>query len=274
MKPDTARSPQSNQCGQILETLKGNTAKLCKLQILNLRKRRKAVRCGALGSVRGEPMAFRGCLRGGPRDVSRQRDGGGETNVRSRLSFAVDAQKPGFLNVIQYFSENRFPKHEARSHVSPERREWSRSFMSLRKTIAMPYVNPPSNKRPDQLSNLDFILQALAAAGRLPCERPESGLPQHFTVENMQDLHIERHGGGWVANLQFRNVPAGQPDCVGTPDAFPFDEEEDALWAGMALVCRIATSSPELPFVRIGEDLVVPTYRAQSHSLSWKSEWT
>ncbi|MCG7522380.1 hypothetical protein, partial [Ruegeria sp. Ofav3-42] len=37
VKPDTARSPHSNQCGQILETLKGNTAELHKLQILTLR---------------------------------------------------------------------------------------------------------------------------------------------------------------------------------------------------------------------------------------------
>lgn len=36
VKPDTARLPYSNQCGQILETLKGNTAELRKLQILTL----------------------------------------------------------------------------------------------------------------------------------------------------------------------------------------------------------------------------------------------
>ncbi len=36
VKPDTARLPYSNLCGQILETLKENTTELRKLQIWNL----------------------------------------------------------------------------------------------------------------------------------------------------------------------------------------------------------------------------------------------
>lgn len=39
VKTDTARLPHSNECGQILETLKGNIAELRKFQILTLNPR-------------------------------------------------------------------------------------------------------------------------------------------------------------------------------------------------------------------------------------------
>ncbi len=32
--------------------------------------------------------------------------------------------------------------------------------------------------------------------------------------------------------------------------------------AGMALVCLLATGSPELPFVKVGKTLAVPAYGA------------
>lgn len=38
----------------------------------------------------------------------------------------------------------------------------------------------------------------------------------------MADLIVARHGKGWVANIQFKNVPMGKPDCIGTPNAYPF----------------------------------------------------
>ena len=56
-------------------------------------------------------------------------------------------------------------------------------------------------------------------------DEPRLGMPAHFTFENMENLHVERHGAGWVANIQFRKVPKGKPDCVGTPDAAPFKDQ-------------------------------------------------
>ena len=126
----------------------------------------------------------------------------------------------------------------------------------------MPTVSPRSSNNPDDLSNLEFIRDALTATGRLPCKRPHLGMPAHFRVENMEDLYVERHGAGWVANIQFRKVPKGQPDCIGTPDAAPFEDQDQALMAGMALVCLLATGSPELPFIKMGKTLVVPAYCA------------
>ncbi|MEY8842498.1 hypothetical protein AB9K41_25985 [Cribrihabitans sp. XS_ASV171] len=38
----------------------------------------------------------------------------------------------------------------------------------------MPDVTSPSDKHPDNRTNLDCILKALATSGRLPCERPET----------------------------------------------------------------------------------------------------
>ena len=78
---------------------------------------------------------------------------------------------------------------------------------------------------PDGPTHLELIRDALTATGRLPCKRPRLGMPAHFTFENMENLHVARHGAGWVANIQFRKVPKGKPDCVGTPDAAPFKDQ-------------------------------------------------
>lgn len=126
----------------------------------------------------------------------------------------------------------------------------------------MPADFPRSSDNPDGPTHLELIRDALTATGRLPCKRPRLGMPAHFTFENMENLHVERHGAGWVANIQFSKVPKGKPDCVGTPDAAPFKDQEQALMAGMALVCLLATGSPELPFVKVGKTLVVPAYGA------------
>jgi hypothetical protein len=126
----------------------------------------------------------------------------------------------------------------------------------------MPAFPPRSTDNLDGPTDLEFIQEALTATGRLPCKRPNLGMPAHFTFENMENLYVERHGAGWVANIQFREVPEGQPDCIGTPNAAPFDDKEEALMNGMALVCLLATGSPELPFVKVGKNLVVPGYRA------------
>ena len=126
----------------------------------------------------------------------------------------------------------------------------------------MPAFSPRSSDNLDGPTHLEFIRQALTATGRLPCKRPSLGMPAHFTFENMENLYVERHGAGWIANIQFRKVPKGQPDCVGTPDAAPFEDKEQALMTGMALVCLLATGSPELPFVKVGKNLVVPAYGA------------
>ena len=108
---------------------------------------------------------------------------------------------------------------------------------------------------------LDLTLTALEAKGRYPCARPTNGLPGHFHAGNMARLYLEPHDDGWVANIEFRDVPPGQPNTVGTPDAFPLACERTAFLCGAALVCEIVTGSRELPFFVAGDRLICAAYR-------------
>lgn len=98
--------------------------------------------------------------------------------------------------------------------------------------------------KPHHLTNLEFARQVLTAAGWRPRSNSVGNFAEHFTAKNMEALFVERHGDGWVANIQFKNVPEGQPDCVGTPNASPFANEATALLAGIALVCQVTTGLP------------------------------
>ena len=60
----------------------------------------------------------------------------------------------------------------------------------------MTAFSPSSNCNADGPTNLEFILEALNVTGRLPCNRPAIGVPAHFAIENMENLYVERHGGG------------------------------------------------------------------------------
>lgn len=96
---------------------------------------------------------------------------------------------------------------------------------------------------------LDIVLTALRAKGRLGDHTPAGNLPLHFTRGNLLALHVDKRPGGWVGNVEFRDVPDGAPNCVGTPEYLPFEDPLDAFLMGAAIVCEIASGSPELPFV-------------------------
>jgi hypothetical protein len=109
---------------------------------------------------------------------------------------------------------------------------------------------------------LDLVLTALQASGRIPPQRPETGLPDHFNRDNLDSLYLEEHPGGWVANIAFQNVPPWAPDTVGTPDACPFPSKDEALLAGARIVSQIVTGSAELPFLVANGNLIAFGYRS------------
>jgi hypothetical protein len=97
-------------------------------------------------------------------------------------------------------------------------------------------------------TNLQIVLDALKATKRIPCPPPQLGLPVHMHRDNILHFLVEEHGGGWVSNIVFENVPEGQPDSIGTPDAHPFSTQQEAFLAGARTVCLLVTGSPDLPF--------------------------
>lgn len=103
----------------------------------------------------------------------------------------------------------------------------------------------------------DFVMTALRATRRFPCP----GLPAYFNRDNVMNLYLEEHPGGWVANLAFRHVPPGLPNTIGTPDAHPFPSERLAFLAGAGMLCGLVTGSEELPFMVVGNQLIVAAYR-------------
>lgn len=103
---------------------------------------------------------------------------------------------------------------------------------------------------------LAIVITALKAKGRRIRSKPLPHLPRHFTGGNLLALHVDKRPGGWVGNVEFRDVPAGAPNCVGTPESQPFADPRDAFLAGAAIVCEIASGSRALPFMVIGDQLV------------------
>ncbi|MEP2984698.1 MAG: hypothetical protein ABJN39_12315 [Sulfitobacter sp.] len=73
-----------------------------------------------------------------------------------------------------------------------------------------------------ELTMLDCFLGALKATKRTIRAGPHPFLPAHFTAESFADFRLKKLSGGWVANIYFRDVPLGEPDAIGTPDAQPF----------------------------------------------------
>lgn len=127
--------------------------------------------------------------------------------------------------------------------------------MIPKKKTALPWGNDASAKSP----HYNLVMAALHAKGRIPCPAPQSDLPPHFDREDIVGFYLEKHPGGWVPNIGFRNVPPGLPNTVGTPDAEPFATESDAFLAGAELLCRIVTGSEELPFFVAGDKLIAVT---------------
>lgn len=116
------------------------------------------------------------------------------------------------------------------------------------------------------LTMFDIVTSALEAKNLFPCPRPMLGLPNDFDHHDVADLYLERHPGGWVANIAFADVPPGQPNTLGTPDASPFPSEREAFLAGAAFLCGILTGSAELPFIVTEDKLMVVGYGAGGFS--------
>lgn len=111
--------------------------------------------------------------------------------------------------------------------------------------------------KPDLLA---LIMSALEAKGRIPKRRPVSSDPSYFNRDNIDEFYLEEKPGGWVGNIAFKNVPAGFPDVIGTPDATPYETPREAFLHGAAIVCEIVTGSSELPFFEAGDKLICVVY--------------
>ena len=110
-----------------------------------------------------------------------------------------------------------------------------------------------------EIDLVNFVLCALEEKGRIPFKSPELAYPAQFTRDNIADFCVEQRKGGWVANIVF-DVPKGQPDVIGTPDADPFASFQDAFMAGASILCHVVTGSPELPFFQAGDKLMCAFY--------------
>ncbi len=108
---------------------------------------------------------------------------------------------------------------------------------------------------------LQLVLAALVATHRIPAEAPRIGLPDYYHRDNLLDFYLEQKGGKWVGNSGFQNVPSGEPDVIGTPEARPFNTATEAFLAGASILCDIVTGSPELPFFLAGDKLMCAAWR-------------
>lgn len=109
---------------------------------------------------------------------------------------------------------------------------------------------------------LDIVMQALEVTGRIPDELPETAFPGCFTADRITGFYLEPRNGGWVSTITFRDVPPGMPNCLGSPDAMPYDDPRAAFLHGAGILCEIVTGSRNLPFMVVGDQLVVVAYRA------------
>ena len=119
------------------------------------------------------------------------------------------------------------------------------------------FAFPDDINKPDLLA---LVMRALEAKGRIPKRRPTSSAPSYFNRDNIHEFYIEKKAGGWAGNIAFKNVPAGFPDVIGTPDATPYKTPREAFLHGAAIVCAIVTGSSELPFFEAGDKLICVTY--------------
>ena len=118
----------------------------------------------------------------------------------------------------------------------------------------------PAETAAKNISMFDIVTSALEAKGRLPCARPPLGLPGNIECYDVNDLYLERHPGGWVANIALQDVPEGKLNTIGTPDASPNPTKREAFLAGAAILCPLLTGSQELPFIASDDELRVFGY--------------
>lgn len=103
---------------------------------------------------------------------------------------------------------------------------------------------------------LKMVTDALHASGLVPPSWPETVLPPYYNRDNISDFYLEKHSGGWVANIVFRHVPPGIGNMLGSPDAHPYACRRDAFLHGATLLSLIITGSQELPFIVAGDTVI------------------
>jgi len=118
---------------------------------------------------------------------------------------------------------------------------------------------------------LDLIFASIEARGWIPDEAPSlPHFPPHFHRDNLHDLTIEMKGDLVIANIHFFNVPEGQPDTIGTPDAMPLPPQL-ALLKIAVLLTEIITGEQRVPFFFLGEEMICCAY--ESRNSSWAPPW-
>ncbi|OWU66347.1 hypothetical protein, partial [Phaeobacter sp. 22II1-1F12B] len=62
--------------------------------------------------------------------------------------------------------------------------------------------------------------------------------------------------------ITFTDLPPGMPNCLGSPDEMPYEDPRGAFLHGAGILCEIVTGSRDLPFMVMGDQLVLVAYRA------------
>ena len=109
---------------------------------------------------------------------------------------------------------------------------------------------------------LDIVMQALDVTGRIPAKQPRTDFPRCFTADRIIGFYLEPRNGGWVSAITFTDLPPGMPNCLGSPDEMPYEDPRGAFLHGAGILCEIVTGSRDLPFMVMGDQLVLVAYRA------------
>lgn len=119
----------------------------------------------------------------------------------------------------------------------------------MHKTLANP-------ANPNAAPLLEIVMNALEAKRRIPSQPPKTTLPRGFDHDALRAFRIDQVDGGYIANIEFDMAP-GEANTIGTPEARPFPTYREAFLAGATILCEVVTGSPGLPFILLGDELVV-----------------
>ncbi len=108
------------------------------------------------------------------------------------------------------------------------------------------------------------VIDALTLTGRMESLRPIVGLGNGMDGYDVVDLYLERHLGGWVANIALDKATTRAPNTIGTPDSSPYQTKRQAFFAGASIMCELLTGSSDLPFIEANGTLVVAGYKEHS----------
>jgi hypothetical protein len=121
-------------------------------------------------------------------------------------------------------------------------------------------VRPYLGKSRHRPASLEITPGALRIMGLILFPRPASRYPANVTVEDMEDLYVEHHGDGRVANLTFTTAPMCSPDGRARSDAPPVEDQQGTRGA------ERTTGSLELPLLWMTPGLASrPTVTERSH---------